>query len=512
MSVKVYSAQTTGLKADIVDIEIDLAQGLHSFSIVGLPDKAVEESKDRISAAVKNSGFVSPQKKNQRVTVSLAPADLKKEGPVFDLGIALAYLLASKQINFDPEGKMFLGELALDGAIRKVKGVLALVKRAKSKGFKEVFVPEENAKEAALIEGVKIFGCEKLEDIIRHFDEENKIELKAKPATKIESGDDGFESLVDFADIKGQETAKRGLEIAAAGGHNIAMIGPAGTGKTMLAKAFACVLPPLSFEEILETTAIHSVAGVLDGDFVLRRPFRGPHHTSSYVALVGGGVYPKPGEITLSHRGVLFLDEFPEFERRVIEALRQPLEEGIVHVSRAKGTVSFPARFILVCAMNPCPCGNLDSKSKPCVCTQSALARYQRKISGPIMDRVDLWVEVPRVDHQKLSNDNIFSESSAAVKKRVIAAREIQKERFKENSKKEIKILTNSEMGVKELKKFASLSDKTKTILNNAAAKLDLSARAYHRVIKISRTIADLEGAENIGENHILEAIQYRPK
>jgi len=517
---RVFSAQATGLRGDIVEVEVDISNGLHSFSIVGLPDKAVEESKDRVCAAIKNSGCNSPKSENQKVVVSLAPAELKKEGPVFDLPIALAYLLVSKQVYFEPEGRMFLGELALDGRIRPVRGVLSLVKFAKEEGYGEVYVPAENAKEAALIGGLKIFPCRSLEDLLRHFDRVNPFPLEEQPVTDIDFV--GLEETVlDFSDVKGQETAKRGLEIAAAGGHNIAMTGPAGTGKTMLAKALPSILPPLSFEEILETTSIHSIAGVLSENFVLQRPFRSPHHTSSYVALVGGGVYPKPGEITLSHRGVLFLDEFPEFERRVIEALRQPLEEGLVNVSRAKGTITFPARFIMVCAMNPCPCGNFTSKTKSCVCSQGALVRYQRKISGPIMDRVDLWIEVPQVDHQKLSDDNIVSESSAAIRERVIKARERQKRRFAEIKKLKGErknkndpgiVMTNSEMGVKELKKFAPLSDKLKAILNNAAAKLDLSARAYHRVIKLSRTIADLEGSTNIEERHILEALQYRPK
>ena len=516
MAVKVYSSQVVGLKADIIDVEVDLSQGLHSFSVVGLPDKAVEESKDRISAAIKNSGFVSPQKKNQRVTISLAPADLKKEGPVFDLSIALAYLLASKQVIFDVSGRIFLGELALDGKLRSIKGALTLVKNAKKTGFKEVFVPKDNAKEAALVEGIKIFSCEKLEDITNHFKREGAVKIVEEPPTKINFGKIYGEALYDFSDIKGQETAKRGLEIAAAGGHNVLMVGPAGTGKTMLAKAFASVLPPLSFDEIIEITSIHSVAGVMEGDFVLHRPFRSPHHTSSYVALVGGGVYPKPGEITLSHRGVLFLDEFPEFERRVIEALRQPLEDGAINVSRAKGSLTFPARFIMVCTMNPCPCGNYGSKTKTCVCSQSSLMRYKRKISGPIVDRIDLWLEVPQVEYSKLSDETGQGESSAAIQARVIKAREIQKNRFdasvKRSNNKHTNTMTNGEMGVREIKRLAPLSENVKGILNQAATRLDLSGRAYHKVIKIARTIADLEGEQNIAASHLLEALQYRPK
>ncbi len=513
---KVYSAQVNLLRGAIVTIEVDLSKGLHAFSVVGLPDKAVDESKDRVSGAIKNSGFKSPKAKNQKIVVSLSPADLKKEGPFFDLAIAIAYLKSADEIKFNSEKKIFLGELGLDGTLRSIRGALPLAEEARRQGFEEIYLPKENAVEAALVDGIKVFGAESLREVIGHIDEtkvnhnlDHKIvsrKIIPQPKTKI-----NYTREIkggDFADIRGQENAKRGLEIAAAGGHNIAMYGPPGTGKTMLARVFSGLLPDLSTEEVLEITGIHSVAGATRGELICFPPFRAPHHTSSYVSLVGGGANLKPGEVTLAHRGVLFLDEFPEFEKRVIESLRQPLEDNIISVSRARGTAIFPSNFILVTAMNPCPCGNAGSKIKSCICKPSDLDRYKRKLSGPIMDRIDLWVSVGNVDYKKLGSEGT-GEKSEKIKERVRKAREIQKNRFKKLGRA---ISTNSEMNVKDLSGIVKLTKEVRDLLDDSAERLALSARAYHRVIKIARTIADLENSEDVKANHILEAIQYRPK
>src|SRR3990167_1250347 len=524
---RVYSAQTHLLKGKIVTVEVDITKNtLHAFTLVGLPDKAVDESKDRMSSALKNSGFKSPKNQNQKIVISLSPADLKKEGPYFDLAIALAYLLSAEEIDFNPKGKIFLGELSLNGELQPIKGVLPLTEQAVRQGFQEIFVPIANASEAVLVQGITIYGAKTLKEVIDHiskinYDKKGKSTEKERPKilaqmpTEIIHKDTIHD--IDFSDIRGQESAKRGLEIAAAGGHNIAFSGPPGTGKTMLARVFSHILPELGNDDILEITGIHSIVGLLENTLVTEPPFRAPHHTASYVSMIGGGSNPKPGEVTLAHKGVLFLDEFPEFEKRVLEALRQPLEDNIVSISRARGSAIFPSNFILVAAMNPCPCGNKGNKDKNCICRPNDLERYARRISGPIIDRIDLWVTVGNVDYRKLSDEAGTGEKTQTIKKRVKDARFIQEKRFstrggstfggKQSSRK---LQTNSDMNVKELGIFASLTPSVKQLLNDSAERLALSARAYHRVIKIARTIADLENSSEIKANHILEAIQYR--
>ena len=504
MPSKIYSAQVSGLSVDIVEIEVDISRGLKSFTIVGLPNSAVREAKDRISAAIKNAGFESPQKGNRKVIVSLAPADLKKEGPIFDLGIALANLIALGELSPEMNKKLFLGELGLSGELRSIRGALLIAQKARDAGFEELYLPKENAAEAALVPRLSVFGVSHLGEIIDHFTQTRGQRIAAHAHENLQIP--LAAPHVDFCDIKGQESAKRALEIAAAGGHNIAMYGPPGTGKTMLAKACSGILPELSFDAAIEVTGIHSAAGILDQPFIAYPPLRSPHHTSSYVSIVGGGTAPKPGEITLAHRGILFLDEFPEFDSRVIEALRQPLEDRVVSISRAKGSARFPADIMLIATMNPCPCGNRGSSRKECICPPAAISRYDRKLSGPIVDRIDIWVHVPDIDHEKLLGTETLGRSSE-VQERVKEARRIQEVRFAQG-----KIHLNSAMGARELKEHAPLPLAAKNMLAQAATRLGLSARAHHRVIKLARTIADLAHSEEIAQEHILEALQYRPR
>jgi magnesium chelatase family protein len=501
---RIYSAQPVYLDAEQVTIEADLSRGLHSFSVVGLGDKAVDESRERVGAALKNSGFESPKHTSKRVIISLAPAYLKKEGPRFDLPIALAYLLASEQISFDVNGILFLGELSLQGDVCPVRGTLSLARYARDHGFHTVVVPYQNAQEAALIANITVLPVQTLTEVIAHFDTLGARPKKPiAPQTPTPFVDTVGTEGADLIDIRGQETAKRGLEIAAAGRHNIVLYGPPGTGKTMLARALRGILPPLSFEEALEATAIHSVAGTLQDVIISSPPFRSPHHSASHVAIVGGGTIPRPGEATLAHRGVLFLDEFPEFERRVIDGLREPLEDKVISVSRAKGSVSFPANFILVAAMNPSRErgeGRLSELDRE---------RLKKKISGPVVDRIDMWIEVSHIEHEKLKTrgmEEVMGDHSADVRERVRKARGVQHHRFGDM------LRTNADMGVRDIDQRALLTPEAERILQKAGSAYKLSPRTYHRTIKLARTIADLASSEHISDTHILEAMTYRPK
>ena len=503
MVTKAITGANIGINSCRIEVEVDVTNSLPSVNIVGLPDSAVSEARERVHSAIKNSGFTFPTGK---VVVNLAPADIRKEGTNFDLPIAIGILKEQGIEIPDDLNTGFIGELSLDGSLRKVNGVLPLVSGLKENGITRVFVPYENAKEAALVQGIDVYGAKHLGDIVQHF-EGTPIEKTVVDINRYLEDNANTDYTYDFKDVKGQQKAKKALEIAAAGGHNILMSGSPGSGKTLMARCMASILPPLELKEAIELTKIYSVSGLLKADnpLMTHRPYRAVHHTASKNGIIGGSSNPKPGEITLAHRGVLFLDEMAEFPREVLEALRQPLEDGEVVISRARNSIKYPSQFMLVGAMNPCPCGFLGDKEKECNCSDFQIQRYRSKMSGPLLDRIDLIINVPRLTTDELINTKTEAEPSAKIRERVVRARKIQAERYKDEG-----ILTNSELSAKQIKKYCTLDDKTSDFLKTAAQKYQLSGRKYDRVLKISRTIADLSESKDISFEHVTLALQYR--